>query len=173
MPQSPEQWSRDVARTINEHTRAIAELRRVADQTARRAQPVNQSDPAKEFLGQLAQQSQIYNQVVAVLGYGGFLTLWASTYHRMDQAWFGVIGFLLAFSLMVFIVTELAKALSILHAFKDTEHRSARESLRIMNDRSIAHHRQVAAFYLAAGPGVLGGLLLIVFYLGQLMGGAW
>ncbi|WP_374473371.1 hypothetical protein [Arenimonas sp.] len=66
----------------------------------------NSSDEARE---QMAAYSH-YTQLVMVIGYGAFFTLWVQTKGLMSGWLFASTGLLITISLLVFIIVELAKA---------------------------------------------------------------
>ena len=122
----------------------------------------------------IIQRQLNYTQIIMVLGYGGFLTLWSMTYERVPTAIFGICGALLVLSLLAFILSELWMAWGYVRLAARAKAMSQRE----VDQAADAHSKATAAngptvFLVAAIPGVFGGAVLLATYLILAIEGRW
>jgi len=93
-------------RAIKEQQRQIGYLHQQLNYVSRRA---SMGDPYQEAYDRFRDHEQRYANTILLLGYGGCFALWRSTADSMPRIWFGVAGGLMATSLFLFVVFELAK----------------------------------------------------------------
>lgn len=111
----PEDLKREARRAQQEANRRLKEHLEQRDQrlrhelgrqTAMLQQRSAVSDEAREYLA----ANSHYTQLVMVVGYGAFFTLWVQTKGLMSGWLFASTGLLITTSLLVFIAVELIKA---------------------------------------------------------------
>lgn len=87
-------------------TAGAQQRQRAAEEQQRRAE----LEAIRSEISKQQDQLANYTQLILLLGYGGFFTLWIQTRPLMSLWLFGWTGSMLTFSLLLFICWELARA---------------------------------------------------------------
>jgi hypothetical protein len=172
-----ERWSRKMANLVNDLTRRVDQLerhRQLHGRSTRGAASVsNQNEEADRVVQGIRAHHDSYASIITLIGYGGVFALWSSTAKSMLPIWVGIAGTLLAISLLVFVVYEMAKMLFTTNTLRRADEpnavgirRSPPAQLEFVKEESRKFDQRwhLRAFLWSAVPGVLGGLIVLVHY---------
>jgi hypothetical protein len=121
----------------------------------------------KEYMERIREQrasQQSYAQLILLLGYGGYFTLWIQTRDLMSLWMFGWTGSMLGLSLLAFIAWELIKAWFEGRGMNRLS--EGRQSLDDYNTTAIKLNSfWPLGFGVSAAAGLAGGIPLLCWYI--------
>lgn len=106
-----EQRSREIGRRLEGVDARSAAMVQAFEACLRYHRETLDNDATQAINGYIAGQHarfMQYSQLVIGLGYGGFLTMWVTSYSRLSPTIFAVSGALMLCSLLIYIAGELA-----------------------------------------------------------------
>lgn len=159
--------AREVRRLQNETKKLSDQAKREADAANRRlrAQQLAVHDEAlRKRIDEQRAGQQNYAQVVLLLGYGGYFTLWIQTRDLMSLWLFGWTGSMLGLSILVFVSWELIKALFEGRGMNQLA--LGEKSIRDYNDQVLKLNSWWhIVFGVAVVAGLAGGIPLLCWYI--------
>jgi len=178
-----ERWSQQVAKSVNQIDRRTASVEQSVIQfiNAQRAALRRESnDEIKAQFDKLLQSQHQYTAIVMVIGLGGLLTLWTTSFKHLTLLWFGLVGATLTFSILALAVFEVHALRYFANSFRlvtalefDGRPANTQERADLFNRRATAFNDKWAdlRFHLPLWPGVVSAVLLFSAYLDMILNG--
>ena len=161
-PRDPlKDFAQKAQRGFKQQAQQINALQRQNQDLANQIARNNSRSEVGETVDDLKRGEEHYAQVVMLVGYAGFFTLWTQTRNEMSFWMFASTGALISISLMVFVGFELFKAWSLGRFYQNHSTVYAHQlNAKVEQIQKYWH----VAFLVSSATGVTAGLSLLLWF---------